>query len=65
MKNSMEEIYKFFKKNVIAITMGLAIYFMYLYFAYAGNRICDCETTEKYSSSQAAGRGSVNHFYHK
>jgi hypothetical protein len=65
MKNSMGRVYDFFKKNVISIAVGLVIYFMYLYLAYAGNRICDCETTEEYSSSQSTGRGSVNHFYHK
>lgn len=59
----MENILDFIKKNLAALTIGLFCFAAYLYFAYSGNRICDCETTEKYSAS--GSRGSVNHFYHK
>lgn len=65
MKNSMEIISKFIKNNIFPIIIGLFFYSGYLYFTYSGNRICDCESTEKYSSSQSGHRSSVNRFYHK
>ncbi|TGD57644.1 hypothetical protein [Flavobacterium humi] len=61
----MENIFKFIKSNVWAIVIGLFFYSVYLYFTFSGNRICDCEKTEKYNSSQTGRRGSINHFYHK
>ncbi|WP_243860434.1 hypothetical protein [Flavobacterium poyangense] len=59
----MKNIFDFIKSNVAALVIGLFSFGVYLYFAYSGNRICDCETTESYSSS--GNRSSVNRFYHK
>jgi hypothetical protein len=59
----MKGSFDFIKNNLGAVAIGLFCFAAYLYFAYSGNRICDCETTEKYSSS--GSRSSVNHFYHK
>lgn len=60
----MENVLKFLKENVWLIAIGLAIYASFLIFTYSGNRMCDCETTEKYHPNQG-GRSSVNRFYHK
>lgn len=59
----LEMIIKFIRQNWIALSIGLFAYSMYLYFTYAGNRICDCESTER--SAPAARGTSVNRFYHK
>ncbi|MCC9072154.1 hypothetical protein LNQ49_11235 [Flavobacterium sp. F-65] len=59
----MKVIFDFIKNNLAAVVIGLFCFIAYLYFAYSGNRICDCETTEKYSTS--GNRSSVNRFYHK
>jgi hypothetical protein len=57
----------FIKKNYIALGLGVISYAVYLLFTFTGNRICDCETTEKVKSgsSRAIYRGGVNRFYHK
>jgi hypothetical protein len=61
-----ESITAYLKQNYIAIAIGIFFYFVYLQFTFAGNRICDCETTEKYSSATSrGGRIGVNRFYHK
>lgn len=62
--NDMEEIIKFTRKNYIALGLGLIVYAVYFQFTYAGNRVCDCETTENYSS-KTGGAHTVNRFYHK
>ncbi|WP_235894349.1 hypothetical protein [Flavobacterium zepuense] len=66
------KITTFFKQNYIAIIIGLIFYFIYLQYTYAGNRMCGCETTEKYNASTSAYHRStyrsgagVNRFYHK
>lgn len=59
----MKNISDFLYNNLTSILIGFFCLGCYLYFAYAGNRICDCETTEKYSS--AGSRTSINRFYHK
>ena len=61
----MDNIFRFLKNNIVAIGLGLMFYSIYLYFAFSGNRICDCETTEKYSTNQTRTHRSVNRFYHK
>jgi len=58
----MKKISDFIFNNKAPLTIGLFCFGVYLYFALAGNRICDCETTENYKPT---GRSSVNHFYHK
>ena len=50
--------------NLAPIAIGFFCLGVYIYFALAGNRICDCETTEKYRTS-GTSRSSSNHFYHK
>ena len=59
----MREIFDFIKNNLAATAIGLLCFATYLYFAYSGNRICDCESTEKYSTS--GSHSSINRFYHK
>ncbi|MRX39166.1 hypothetical protein GJU43_07765 [Flavobacterium sp. LC2016-23] len=61
--NSMKNIIDFIKNNIAATLIGLFCFGVYLYFAYSGNRICDCESTESYTT--AGNRSSVNRFYHK
>ena len=56
-------VLRFIKNNWIALGIGLLAYFLYLYFAFAGNRICDCETTER--TGPAARGTAINRFYHK
>jgi hypothetical protein len=61
-----ESIVSFIKQNYIAFAIGVFFYLVYLQFTFAGNRICDCETTEKYRPAATAGtRVGVNRFYHK
>lgn len=59
----MKNTFDFVKNNLVAIAIGLLCFGVYLHFAYSGNRICDCESTERYSSS--GNRSSINRFYHK
>ena len=60
----MDDIFKFIRGNIWLIVVGLVVYASFLIFTYSGNRMCDCETTEKYNPTQN-GRTSVNRFYHK
>ncbi|OXA92739.1 hypothetical protein B0A66_08120 [Flavobacterium hercynium] len=69
----MKNILDFIKQNVAVFSIGLFCFAAYLFFAYSGNRICDCETTERYSTSgnhrspntfYRSSRSS-NRFYHK
>jgi hypothetical protein len=59
----MDKITAFLKNNRISLLIGVFSVGVYFYFALAGNRICDCETTEKYSTARS--HTSRNHFYHK
>ncbi|WP_243416334.1 hypothetical protein [Flavobacterium sp. HTF] len=59
----MKKITDFIYNNRAPFLIGLFCFGCYIYFALAGNRICDCETTEKFSS--AGSRTSYNRFYHK
>ncbi|RZJ52821.1 MAG: hypothetical protein EOO44_10600 [Flavobacterium sp.] len=61
---NMNKFSDFTTNNWRAIVIGLFCFGTYIYFTIAGNRICDCETTEKYRASGTA-RSSYNHFYHK
>lgn len=64
----MDKAIQFIKSNYIAMGVAAVCYVVYLQFTFAGNRICDCETTEKYQSGNnrsAVYRGGVNRFYHK
>lgn len=60
----MDDIIRFIKGNIWLIVIGLAVYATFLVFTYTGNRMCDCQSTEKYNPN-AGGRTSVNRFYHK
>lgn len=59
----MEIVIKFIKQNWIALSIGMLAYGVYIYFAFAGNRICDCETTER--TAPGARNTTINRFYHK
>lgn len=61
-----EKIIAFLKQNYIALAIGIFFYLVYLQFTFAGNRICDCESTEKYKpASGARSHVGFNRFYHK
>ncbi|MFL9837078.1 hypothetical protein ABS768_06170 [Flavobacterium sp. ST-75] len=63
-----DRIKPFIKNNIAALLIGLAVFALFLKYTFEGNKLCDCQKTEKYNSasggthSRAAG---VNHFYHK
>ncbi|OHT46291.1 hypothetical protein B0A80_06060 [Flavobacterium tructae] len=59
----MKKISDFIYNNAASLAIGFFCFGVYLYFAIAGNRICDCETTENYKST--GSRTSYNRFYHK
>ncbi|AOC94476.1 hypothetical protein BB050_01345 [Flavobacterium anhuiense] len=63
--NNMKKISDFFANNWAPLVIGFFCFGVYIYFALAGNRICDCETTENYKSTTSGSRSSYNHFYHK
>lgn len=61
-------VLNFIKRNYIALLVAGLLYAVYLQFTFAGNKMCDCETTEK----SAPGRTTSGHrtvgvtrFYHK
>ncbi len=56
----------FILNNKWAIVISIIAYVVFLNFSISGNRICDCQTTEKTQSGSSTYRGSgVNRFYHK
>jgi hypothetical protein len=59
------DIKEFVNKNKWALLIGTCSYVLFLYFSYSGNRICDCQSTEKYNDPSSRGRSSINRFYHK
>ncbi|MBL0735986.1 hypothetical protein JI750_03755 [Flavobacterium sp. GN10] len=61
----MKRIFDFIRNNITSLLIGFACFGVYLYFTIAGNRICDCESTENYKSTTSGSRSSYNHFYHK
>lgn len=60
----MNKVVDFIKANYLIFIIGLLFYSLFLYYTIQGNRLCDCETTEKYRPTQS-GHSSVNRFYHK
>ncbi|MCV2485873.1 hypothetical protein OD917_13130 [Flavobacterium sp. SH_e] len=61
----MKKISDFILQNLAPFIIGVFCFGVYMYFTLAGNRICDCETTESYRSTTSGSRSSYNHFYHK
>ncbi|MFB9078341.1 hypothetical protein ACFFLS_16460 [Flavobacterium procerum] len=63
----MKNFSDFIAHNRSAFFVGLFCFGIYMYFTLAGNRICDCETTEKYRTTPSARRSTISshHFYHK
>lgn len=61
----MNRIKDFIKVNYVGLLIGLFFFLLYLQFTFAGNRICDCESTERYNESSGSRTGGVNRFYHK
>nr|WP_322622924.1 hypothetical protein [uncultured Flavobacterium sp.] len=59
----------FLKSNAIALGVAVLVYAYYLYTAFSGGRICDCDTTEKYAGQTTRAShmrtGGVHGFYHK
>ncbi|QEE49083.1 hypothetical protein FUA48_05660 [Flavobacterium alkalisoli] len=65
---NIEKIKYYVKNNYPAFIIGVFFLLLFLQFTFAGNRICDCEKTEKYNSASNrthSRAGGVNHFYHK
>lgn len=60
----MERVSNFIKENYLALLIGLCFYGIFVYYTTQGNRLCDCESTEKYKPTNS-GRSTVNRFYHK
>ena len=60
----METFIAYITRNYIAFIAAVLFVGAYLFFSFQGNRICDCEKTEKYSSATTR-TGGVNRFYHK
>ncbi|AWA28952.1 hypothetical protein HYN48_01990 [Flavobacterium magnum] len=61
----MDRIINFLKQNIPAIVISTFFYGLFLYFSYTGNRMCDCQSTEKYRANQNGSRISTYHYYHK
>jgi hypothetical protein len=62
----MEDIKTHIVRNKFALIIGVLAYIMFLYFSYEGNRICDCQSTQKYQNGNTSHHGStINRFYHK
>ena len=59
------EIKEFIIRNKWAMLIGVCAYTLFLYFSYSGNRICDCQSTEKYNDSSTRSGRTVSRFYHK
>ena len=59
----MKRISDLLINNWAPLAIGFFCFGGYIYFAVAGNRICDCESTETYKST--GSRTSYNRFYHK
>ncbi|RKS26414.1 hypothetical protein CLV94_1472 [Flavobacterium endophyticum] len=57
-------IKNFIMNNKWSVLIGLFVYGLFLFFTFSGNRICDCVSTEKYSSNNN-GRVGITRFYHK
>lgn len=62
----MEEIKTFIINNKFTFIIATLAFLMFLYFSYEGNRICDCQSTQKYQNGNTSRNGSsINRFYHK
>lgn len=59
------DIKSFFTNNKWALLIGVAVYGMFLFFTFSGNRICDCASTEKSNPNTTTNRVGVTRFYHK
>lgn len=56
----------FIFRNKWALLIATTMFSLYLYITYNGNRICDCQSTEKTQNGSSVYRGGgVNRFYHK
>jgi len=58
-------IKNFIANNKWPVLAGILVYGLFLFFTISGNKICDCASTEKYSSNNNNGRVGVARFYHK
>ena len=57
---------QFLLNNKWSILIGVLVYSIFTYYTYTGSRFCDCQTTEKYNSTNTRSiHGTVNRFYHK
>ncbi|KOS06334.1 hypothetical protein AM493_10040 [Flavobacterium akiainvivens] len=56
-----------FKRNLIAVCIGVFFLGLYLFFTYSGNRLCGCAPSEKYKPghTRAGYYGGANRYYHK
>lgn len=58
-----DTIVTYLKKYYILMAFAAAMYVIFLYATFAGNRICDCEKTENYRPAGTSYGGA--RFYHK
>lgn len=63
----MEKIKNFIYTNRLALLVAVLLYTVFIYFSYSGNRICDCQSTEKFQNGETSNHSghSINRFYHK
>ncbi|AWM13865.1 hypothetical protein DI487_08330 [Flavobacterium sediminis] len=61
----MEKLISFLVNNKMSLLIALLFYTLYAYYTYAGNRICDCESTENYKQTNYNNHRTINSFYHK
>jgi hypothetical protein len=61
MKNNLH----FILNNKIPILIGVLVFSAYVYNTFSGNRICDCETTEKEKPNRIKRFYNSNNYNHK
>jgi hypothetical protein len=61
----MKKILEFFLENKFAIIFSILIIGIYLFATLSGNRICDCEKTEKERNSGRTRFYNSNNYQHK
>lgn len=61
MKNSLN----FILNNKLPIIVGFLVFSIYIYNTFSGNRICDCEKTEKDKPNKTHRFYNSNNYNHK
>lgn len=61
----MKEIIKYSLENKFAILVSIIVLSIYFFATFSGNRICDCEKTEKERNSGKNRFYNSNNYQHK